>query len=76
VTSTQTIEQPKTSHWQTDDGDHDRFAHYYRKSDIEKAYLAGQPIRALCGKVDVPLKDPEKFPVCPQCREIFESLRE
>jgi hypothetical protein len=76
VTSTQTIEQPKTADARTDAGGHDRFAHYFRKSDIELAYLEGQAIRALCGKVDVPLKDPNKYPVCPECRKIFDSLRE
>ena len=34
----------------------------------------GTPVRALCGKVWVPGRDPGKFPVCPECREIFEGL--
>jgi len=28
----------------------------------------------LCGKVWVPSRDPQKFPVCPECKEIYESL--
>ena len=31
---------------------------------------------ALCGKVWVPGRDPNKFPVCPTCKEIYEGLRE
>lgn len=58
----------------TDDGDHDRFSHYFRKTDIEKAYLEGTPIRALCGKVDVPLRDPKKYPTCGTCKDIFENV--
>jgi hypothetical protein len=30
---------------------------------------------ALCGKVWVPGRDPKKFPVCPECKEIYEGLR-
>jgi len=29
---------------------------------------------ALCGKVWVPSRDPERFPVCPECKEIWQSL--
>ncbi|MFN0090591.1 MAG: DUF3039 domain-containing protein [Acidimicrobiales bacterium] len=58
----------------TDDGDHDRFAHYVRKSDIVKANVEGVPVIALCGKVWIPNRDPSKYPVCPMCKEIYESL--
>jgi hypothetical protein len=36
--------------------------------------VTGTPVIALCGKVWVPNRDPGKFPVCPECKEIFESL--
>ena len=35
----------------------------------------GTPIVALCGKVWVPSRDPQRYPVCPACKEIWESLR-
>ncbi|MGO3033127.1 MAG: DUF3039 domain-containing protein, partial [Microbacterium gubbeenense] len=35
----------------------------------------GKPVRALCGKKWTPGRDPEKFPVCPTCKEIYEDLR-
>ncbi|GAA4525722.1 DUF3039 domain-containing protein [Brachybacterium paraconglomeratum] len=60
----------------TDDGDHDRFAHYVRKDKVTQAALGGTPVIALCGKVWVPGRDPEKYPVCPECKEIFEGMRE
>ncbi len=38
--------------------------------------LSGKPVIALCGKVWVPGRDPNKFPVCPTCKEIYEGLRD
>ncbi|MGO1225589.1 MAG: DUF3039 domain-containing protein [Brachybacterium sp.] len=60
----------------TDDGDHDRFAHYVRKDKVTQAALGGTPVIALCGKVWVPGRDPQKYPVCPECKEIYEGMRE
>ena len=54
----------------TDEGDHDRFAHYVRKDKLQESQVAGTPVRALCGKVWVPGRDPTKYPVCPTCKEI------
>jgi hypothetical protein len=36
----------------------------------------GTPVVALCGKVWVPSRDPQKYPVCPACKEVWESLPE
>lgn len=60
----------------SDTGDHDRFAHYFKKSDLELAFFEGRTITALCGKKDVPTRDFQKYPVCPECKEIFESMAE
>lgn len=57
-------------------GDHERFAHYVRKEKILASAMSGEPVVALCGKIWVPGRDPEKFPVCPTCREIYEGLRD
>lgn len=57
-----------------DDGDHERFAHYVPKNKLMEAMVSGTPVVALCGKVWVPTKNPDKFPVCPDCKEIWESL--
>jgi hypothetical protein len=55
-------------------GDHERFAHYDQKERIVESAVTGSPVIALCGKVWVPNRDPQKFPVCPECQEIFNSL--
>ncbi|MGI9006921.1 MAG: DUF3039 domain-containing protein [Streptosporangiaceae bacterium] len=60
----------------TGDGDHERFAHYVLKDKIMDSAVNGTPMVALCGKVWVPTRDPKRFPVCPECKEIFESLPE
>jgi hypothetical protein len=53
----------------SDDGDHDRFAHYARKDDVTRAYVTGEAIVALCGKKWVPTRDPKGYPICPTCKE-------
>jgi hypothetical protein len=60
---------------QLDDGDHDRFAHYVQKEKILESAVTGKPVIALCGKVWVPGRDPEKFPICPDCKKIYERLK-
>ncbi len=57
-----------------DDGDHDRFAHFANKAAIAAAYVEGTPIVALCGKRWVPSRDPKKYPVCPDCKRIYDGL--
>jgi hypothetical protein len=59
---------------QLDEGDHDRFSHYVQEEKILESALSGKPVIALCGKVWTPGRDPQKFPICPSCKEIYESL--
>lgn len=59
---------------EAEEGDHERFSHYVPKDKLVKAMVTGTPVVALCGKVWVPSRDPQKFPVCPECKEIWESL--
>ena len=77
--STQTAvlerEDTRTDHQLSEPGDHERFAHYVRKEKIMESALSGDPVVALCGKVWVPGRDPNRFPVCPTCKEIYEGLR-
>ncbi len=65
------VSTPRTS---AGDGDHDRFAHYVRKEKIVESAVSGDAVTALCGKVWVPGRDPQKFKVCPTCKEIFERF--
>jgi hypothetical protein len=63
--------RPDLSHG---DGGHERFAHYVQKDKIMESAVSGTPVIALCGKVWVPNRDPKKYPVCPECKEIYESM--
>jgi len=58
-----------------DEGDHERYSHYVKKDKIVESAVMGNAVIALCGKVWVPNRSPEKFPVCPTCKEIYESLK-
>jgi hypothetical protein len=55
-------------------GDHERFAHYVQKEKIMESAVTGSAVIALCGKVWIPNRDPQKFPVCPECKDIYEAL--
>lgn len=59
----------------TDAGDHERFSHYVPKDKLMEAMVTGTPVIALCGKVWVPSRDPQKYPVCPACKETWASMR-
>lgn len=58
----------------TDDGDHERFSHYVPKDKLTEAMVMGSPVTALCGKVWVPSRDPQRYPVCPTCKELWSKL--
>ena len=60
---------------QLDSGDHERFSHYVRKEKIVESAVSGKPVTALCGKRWIPSRDPNKFPICPTCKEIHAGLR-
>ena len=60
---------------QDDDGSHDRFAHYVKKEKVVESAVTGKAVRALCGKKWIPSRDPEKYPVCPVCKEIYDGLK-
>jgi hypothetical protein len=64
-------ERPDT---RLDDGDHERFAHFVKKDKIVESAVTGTPVIALCGKVWVPGRDPQKFPVCPDCKRILDEF--
>lgn len=71
--STDLLEHTDTTTAPAEPGDHDRFSHYVRKADILNAQVHGIPARALCGKMWTPNSDPEKFPVCQECKDIYED---
>ena len=71
------------------DGDHERLTHIvlegFRPTDgdggefvsagtsVVEGMVNGTAVRALCGKVWVPGRDPGRYPLCPTCREIAEG---
>lgn len=76
-----------TSTPKVDDGDHERFTHIvlegYTPEDGEfvpvgnsvvEGIINSTAVKALCGKTWVPGRDPKKYPICPTCREIAQSL--
>ncbi|GAA1866142.1 DUF3039 domain-containing protein [Brevibacterium marinum] len=70
-----TIEREQSEQF-AEPGDHERFSHYAPKDKIMESMVTGTPLIALCGKVWVPTRDPERFPVCPRCKEIYASMSE
>lgn len=75
-TSTGLLERTEQQTVPMEPGDHERFSHYVRKEKILESALSGEPVTALCGKIWVPGRNPDRFPVCPVCKEIYEGLRE
>jgi hypothetical protein len=71
-TDTLTEESVDTD-YRLDEGDHEKFSHYVPKDFLMQSMVEGVPIRALCGKVWVPSRDPKRFPVCPECKRIYEE---
>jgi Protein of unknown function (DUF3039) len=69
----ETIEETRAKP-STGDGDHERFSHYVAKEKLADAMINGTPVVALCGKVWVPSRDPKKYPVCPECKEIYDGM--
>lgn len=53
----------------------DEVAHYVDKAKSTEGYVFGTPVTALCGYTWVPSKDPKGKPVCPECEEIMEQIR-
>jgi hypothetical protein len=57
-----------------DTGEDDGYAHYARKDENTRAAIEGGTIIALCGFRFAPVRDPQRFPVCPKCKELAAML--
>ncbi len=64
------LEKPKEQN--TEDSNH--FAHYADAAEVTEGYIMGTPVIALCGKIFIPSRNPEKLRVCPKCKEILDAL--
>ena len=71
--ATETLERPETQERQTDNGP--EVFHYVKKNKIAESAVMGTMVQALCGEVFPVTKSPKpNSPVCPACKEIYESL--
>jgi hypothetical protein len=72
---------------QIDQGDHERFTHIVLEgytpdegdfvplgNSVVEGMINATPVKALCGKVWVPGRDPRKYPLCPTCKEVALSM--
>ena len=58
-----------------DEGDdHERMSHYVSKEDIVRAATTGAAVYALCGKKWTPRRNPDNFPVCQTCKDVYEQM--
>ena len=64
--------RPVTS--DADTGEDDGYAHYARKDEITRSAIQGGTVVALCGFRFAPIRDPQRFPVCPKCKELAAML--
>ena len=66
-TGTAVLERPEEETKLDDggNGDADRIA---------ESKMTGRPVVALCGKVWVPKRDPTHYPVCPDCKRIYDEM--
>jgi hypothetical protein len=68
------------------DGDHERMSHIVLEGftppdgefvstgpSVVEGLVQGTPVRALCGKVWVPDRDPKRYQLCPTCKEVAEA---
>jgi hypothetical protein len=56
------------------DGEHDKLAHYVDRDEVMEAFVYGVPVIALCGKIWIPTRDGSKHKICPTCKEIYDQL--
>jgi hypothetical protein len=71
VTTTQTLETPKTK--DADTGN--EVFHYVRKAKIAESAVMGTMVEALCGEIFPVTKTPKPgSPVCPACKEIYDNV--
>ena len=71
MSTTQTLTEPRTS--DADTGN--EMFHYVRKAKIAESAVMGTMVQALCGEVFPVTKAPKPdSPVCPKCKEIYDSV--
>lgn len=75
-TTTQTLERPEVRSDEATSDDTPKFFHYVKKNKIAESAVMGNFVQALCGETFPVTKSAKPgSPVCPECQEIFESLK-
>lgn len=68
------LEKPDVDIKVDNSGDHDRFQHYFYKTDIERNIFEGIPMTALCGKTVSRQVDPKGRTVCQECQRMMDEV--
>ena len=85
MTSPDTIVAPVTVDPELD-GDHERMSHIVLEGfhpedgdfvpagpSVVEGIVNGTAVRALCGKIWVPTRNPKHYPLCPTCADIAKA---
>ena len=81
-----TIVAPSPTDAVLDEGDHERMSHIVLEGfvpeegdfvsagpSVVEGMVNGTAVKALCGKVWVPGRDPRRYQLCPTCKEIAQA---
>jgi hypothetical protein len=71
MTNTDLLERTEI---ETQEGNGEHFAHYAEAASVTEGYVLGTPVMAICGKIFIPSRNPERLRVCPICKEIMDSV--
>lgn len=55
--------------------DPDKVAHYARKDQIVASAVEGSHVVTLCGEVLQATRDAKDFPVCQECKRLYDMMR-
>lgn len=58
----------------TESEDNNELAHYAEAASVTEGYVMGTPVQALCGKIFIPSKNPERLKICPICKDIVDEV--
>lgn len=59
----------------TEDEEAPDAAHIVTQADLIHSQVTGEAIKALCGKMWVPKRNPDNYPLCQACTEILNKGR-
>lgn len=70
MSSTELLHDPTTTHTGEPE-----VAHIAPAAEVNRAYVTGEAITALCGTVFVPSRDPTRYPVCEPCKAVLDQIK-